>query len=316
MNNRVFAALVVGLMLVLGVPPVADSANGAAGTDDCVEVYAAQRGRPGSEREPGELTPDRARALEVDFRGRLVARAGGSKATTSTDQLATTVAATVGDVTVPVYFHVITDSNGAGGLTDAQIAAQMTVLNNAFAASGFTLGTPTVDRTANRSWYNLRSGTKAERDMKRSLRRGGKDALNIYSANLGGGLLGWATFPSSYASNPTNDGVVILNTSVPGGTATNYDEGDTATHEVGHWLGLYHTFQGGCTGSGDYVADTPAEASPAYACPTGRDSCSTVSGLDPITNFMDYTYDSCMNTFTTGQTDRMKAQWASYRAVA
>jgi hypothetical protein len=217
--------------------------------------------------------------------------------------------------TINVYYHVIRQGTGIanGDVPLSQIQSQIQVLNNAFGGSfGWSFNLVEVTRTTNSRWYNLRSGSKNERDMKNALRRGTADDLNIYSANLQGGLLGWATFPSSYAGNPKMDGVVILYSSVPGGTAAPYNEGDTGTHEVGHWMGLYHTFQGGCTGSGDFVGDTPAEASPAYGCPNGRNTCST-AGFDPIENFMDYSDDFCMFQFTAGQDARMDSQFTTYR---
>ena len=224
-----------------------------------------------------------------------------------------------GSVNVPIAVHVIRKGDGTenGDVTQAQIDAQLNVLNAAYASTGspffFTLAS--VDRTTNAAWYAMTPGTQAEIDAKNALRVGGAGTLNLYLASPGKDLLGWSTFPQDYVANPKLDGVVILNTSVPGGTAAPYNEGDTATHEIGHWLGLYHTFQGACTRRNDQVADTPAERSAAFGCPVGRDSCSRPrqAGLDPITNFMDYTDDACMTTFSAGQVSRMDGLHQQYR---
>jgi hypothetical protein len=216
---------------------------------------------------------------------------------------------------IDVYFHVINNGAGVanGDLTQQMIDDQIEVLNNAYAFAGWSFRLVSVSRTTNAAWYTMSPGSAAETQAKTALRQGSADDLNIYSANPGGGLLGWATFPTDYQSNPTNDGVVILHSSVPGGSAAPYNEGDTGTHEVGHWMGLFHTFQGRCI-IGDRVNDTPYERSPAFGCPVGRDSCASKPGLDPIFNFMDYTDDACMNEFSAGQDARMDQMFTDFRA--
>jgi hypothetical protein len=226
-----------------------------------------------------------------------------------------------GSVTINVYFHVITNAAGDGAPTMHQIARQIDVLNAAYSGDTGGVDTPfrfvllpgNISYSANDAWYAAGPGTRAESQMKTALRQGTADDLNFYTNNPGGGLLGWATFPSSYKAHPEDDGVVCLYSSLPGGGATPYDEGDTGTHEVGHWLGLYHTFQGGCSKTNDGVSDTPAEQSANFGCPIGSDTC-RASGLDPIENFMDYTDDSCMFQFTQGQSDRMGSMWVQYRS--
>jgi hypothetical protein len=251
---------------------------------------------------PMHPTDEEMAVMEEDFANRSseLAREGAAEAT--------------GGV-INVYFHVVNGGStvSAGNVTDAMITNQMNVLRDAFAFTGWSFNLVATTRTTNTTWYNGCYNSTTEMQMKNALRQGSADDLNIYTCNPSNGILGYATFPSSYASNPKRDGVVLLHSSLPGGSAAPYNLGDTGTHEVGHWMGLYHTFQGGCNGSGDAVGDTPAERSAAYGCPTGRDSCRSKPGLDPIENFMDYTDDACMYMFSSGQDARMDAQWTTYR---
>lgn len=246
--------------------------------------------------------PQKIAAAEIDFAER---RANQDSAR-----------ANVAGGTINVYFHVVRKGTGVanGDITTTMINNQMNVLNQAYGSWGWSFNLVSTDRTTNATWYNGCYGS-SESAMKNALRKGTADDLNIYTCNPSGGILGYATFPSSYAGSPKSDGVVMLYSTVPGGSAAPYNLGDTGTHEVGHWMGLYHTFQGGCSSSGDYVSDTPAEKSAAYGCPTGRDTCTGTRypGNDPTTNFMDYTDDSCMFQFSSGQDARMDSQFTTYR---
>jgi Pregnancy-associated plasma protein-A len=225
--------------------------------------------------------------------------------------------------TVPVYFHVIT-AGSTGSVTNAQIRDQIRVLNRTFGGgeggvdTGFSFELAGVTRTNNADWFYAGPGGTNEHSMKHALHQGGDNALNIYSSTAGPFLLGWAYLPD-IVTKPGQaylDGVVLNWESMRGVSTTfagRYDQGETATHEVGHWLNLEHTFFGGCNAKGDFVADTPAEKTPTNGCPAGKDTCAE-PGLDPIHNYMDYSYDTCYTEFTEGQTQRMRDAWLFYRA--
>jgi hypothetical protein len=294
------AAAVLALPLLA---PVADAAVAGVGCvvhSDTVAASDGARARPGAKVEDGS---EKAYAEEQARLAR-----GDRQALQATGTTGAAAAVTGGSV--PVYVHVIRNGSGFTSVTTQDITAQIAVLENAFSPWGWHFTLAATDYTNNNSWYTTTGGA-GEKKMKSALHRGTADDLNLYINHMGRGLLGWATFPSSYSTSPLMDGVVVLDDSLPGSGGI-YGEGDTGTHEVGHWMGLYHTFQGGCTGSGDGVSDTAPESSAAYYCPTGRDSCAG-GELDPIHNFMDYTQDSCMYEFTAGQDARMDAQFSAYR---
>jgi hypothetical protein len=215
--------------------------------------------------------------------------------------------------TVRVYFHCIHDDEGTGLLTEDQIQDQIDALSDKFENLDFVLEEATF--TENNTWFHMTPGSAAELAAKTALSVDSSQYLNIYSAGLEGGLGGWAYFPSSQQAQPILDGVVILYTTIPEGGLTNYEEGEICAHEVGHWAGLYHTFQGKCTSTNDRVADTPAERSSASGCPSSRDTCRS-AGSDPIHNYMDYTNDVCRTEFTPGQYTRMADQLSLYRPDA
>ena len=226
-----------------------------------------------------------------------------------------------GSITVPTVVHVISsgESVAEGNISDNTIAEQMRVLNETFTgvrdgrATPFFFSLIEVTRTVDPELAVLELGSAAERRAKSLLRQGGAETLNIYVAGSSSGTLGYASFPWDYPTDPVGDGVVIASETVPGGSLPPYNEGDTLVHEVGHWLGLFHSFQGGCGTINDDIDDTPAEQRPAFGCPIGRDTCQGDALSDPVTNYMDYSDDFCLAEFSDQQILRMDDFFVTFR---
>ena len=249
-------------------------------------------------------------------------------------------------VTIPVVFHVVYNTT-AQNISDAKCIAQLNQLNLDYARlntdagntpaafSGLAANTqiqfclaqrdPSGNATTGIIHKSTTSTSFSSNDNVKRSANGGDNAwdatkyLNIWTCNLSGGLLGYAQFPGGSAST---DGVVVLYSSVGSmtspGTASPYHLGRTATHEVGHWLNLYHIWgdESACNAD-DNVSDTPQQKAENYGCPTypqttqsgGR--CSTSNPSSMFMNYMDYTDDACMNMFSAGQAARMQALFAS-----
>ena len=287
---------------------VAGHADAACATDAEARVMAGMSGQ-----DPNSLTAKQVRAREQSFQQQVSqARRSGKLG-----RLAKEV-----NYTVRTHVHVITRANGTGGVTPAQVDAQMAVLNAGYDGTTsansvdthFRFELTSLDYTANDDWYDWHwLDNTDDIAAKKALHVGGWRDLNIYVTDFNPpGLLGYATFPQSVPKK--RDGVVVLNESLPGGSAEPYNEGDTLTHEVGHWLNLYHSFQNGCDYPGDAVSDTPYQddGDNIFFCEESDDTCPQ-PGTDPVHNFMSYGDDPCLDEFTGGQADRMLLSWQVLR---
>ncbi len=228
------------------------------------------------------------------------------------------------NIKIDTYVHVITKADGTGDVTNKMIRDQIKVINDGYAgttgqaaaATPFRFKLKSIDRTANDDWYDWSNpdvDPSDDTEAKTALHQGTYEDLNVYVAGLGDGLLGYAYYPNDVPL--WQDGLVVLNDSLPGGAAAPYNEGDTATHEIGHWLYLLHTFENGCTFPGDEVPDTAyqLDGDNIFECDESLDTC-LQAGRDPVHNFMSYGDDPCLDQFTRDQSLRMTLAWLVFRA--
>lgn len=229
---------------------------------------------------------------------------------------------------IDVWVHILQHSNGSGNVPTAEVYEQIGILNEDFRAIPDSLGEAGVDtrlffrvagitRTTNNSWYQD-AGTYYD-----SLAVDPARYLNIYTNNAGGNL-GYAYVPQDLGADigESYDRVVIYWRAMGAGNGFDrYDDGRTTTHEVGHYLGLYHTFDGcdtgaGCNGSGDTACDTNDHSSPDFVSPplcTAPTSSCEDGGATPVENYMNYSDDLCMTEFTSEQMQRIRCTLAHYR---
>jgi len=222
---------------------------------------------------------------------------------------------------IPVVVHIIHKNDGTGDLDNDRIRRQIQVLNEDYAAMKGTIGENgfntkiqfklmDITRTANDNWHDDNDEVEYKTNLGWDQRR----YCNIY-VNSASGYLGYAYYAQDSSAVGVLDGIVMLYEAFGGrdeGSAP-YNQGRTLVHEMGHYLGLQHTFEGNACNNtyqtGDRIVDTPAEENEHYEC-TQTDTCGTP---DPIYNYMNYTPDSCMNQFTEEQANRMVCSLLNYR---
>ncbi|KAK8200027.1 hypothetical protein HDK77DRAFT_426290 [Phyllosticta capitalensis] len=226
-----------------------------------------------------------------------------------------------GNIAIDTYLHVVTTNANAGQYSNWQkmTTDQIATMNKAYNPHGISFNLKGSELTKNDAWASAKSDSSDIKAMKKALRKGSYAALNIYfHSDLGGGILGTCTMPSGIGgtNDYSTDGCSVNAGTMPGGSQLGFNQGMTAVHETGHWMGLLHTFEGNsCSGDGDLIDDTRAEAESTSGCPTSpaKNSCPGLSGTDPIHNYMDYSIDSCYEDFTPMQQQRMHNLWGQFR---
>ncbi|KAF8597722.1 hypothetical protein BDV93DRAFT_562048 [Ceratobasidium sp. AG-I] len=256
--------------------------------------------------------------------GKLLARAqGGVNLTCGSHASESVVAAADLNITqfakysdkpreIRIYWHVIYDTPtfDGGYLTVIQVRNQVKALNDYFKSAHISFKLIEIDYTQKMDWFKWTTGTNFfGEQMREALHNGDYKDLNIYSVWFQDRIQMFR----DVNPRPKLDGVVFQWNTIPGGPWWAYNQGKVLVHLVGHWCGLFHTFEGGCGKPGDYISDTPREAYGHFSCPTYHPDTCPGGGEDPIHNFMDYTYDPCKTHFTKGQGDRMRRSLAMWR---
>ena len=216
---------------------------------------------------------------------------------------------------INVIFHVLSGQAMEGNVNESVLLTQVAVLNELYRSAGLHFNGAEIRRYPDSVYFAGGCFPTTEQGirMKAELAVNPARFVNIYTCKLQlPYIAGYATLPNEFSEDDHQHGVIIDYRTLPG-SAPPLDMGHTLVHELGHYFRLFHTFEGGCAEPGDSVADTPAEASAAFGCPIGRDTC-TQAGMDPVNNFMDYSDDSCTDKFTALQAERMQASIATFRA--
>ncbi|VUC28855.1 unnamed protein product [Clonostachys rosea] len=235
-------------------------------------------------------------------------------------------------IQVTAHFHVAVFSNStADTASNETIKKQFQILKDTYARYGISLNLGSISREINDTiavlsvWNQNEAedeiiGSSAEtEDYWKRTRTGSYEALHIYYYENIVGTAAFCNFakPNRAKSEYFLDACHLRINVLPGGSAPYRFYGTSAVHEVGHWFGLFHTFEGGCEGEGDYIDDTPAQTvtSANGTCPIGtKDTCPDLPGTDMVNNYMDYTADPCRDTFTPGQYSRMHNVFWAVRA--